>query len=56
MIMQTENLLHAKSGLIRGIIDMKKYTAWIIEAGKSETDLALDRFYLNSRNKFVYVF
>ena len=56
MIMQTENLLHAKSGLIRGIIDMKKYTAWIIEAGKSETDLALDRFYLNSKYKFVYVF
>ena len=59
MIMQTENLLvHAKSGLIRGIIYMKKYLymAWIMEAEESETDLALDRFYLNSRNKFVYVF
>ena len=30
--------------------------AWIMEAEESETDLALDRFYLNSRNKFVYVF
>ena len=48
--------MYAKSGLIRGISDMKKYTAWIIEAGKSETDLALDRFYLNSKYKFVYVF
>ena len=53
MIMQSENLLYAKSGLI---IYMKKYMAWIMEAEESETDLALDRFYLNSRNKFVYVF
>ena len=34
--------MYAKSGLIRGIIDMKKYTAWIMEAEESKTDLALD--------------
>ena len=57
MIMQTKNLLqYAKSGLIRRIICMKKYNAWIMEAEESETDLGLDRFNLNSRNKFVYVF
>ena len=27
-----------------------------MEAEESETDLALDRFYLNSRNKFLQVF
>ena len=35
---------------------MKKYIAWIMEAEESEIDLGLDRFYLDSRNKFVYVF
>ena len=56
MIMQIKNLLYAKSGLIRRIIYLKKYIAWIMEAEESETDLGLDRFNLNSRNKFVYVF
>lgn len=56
MIIQIKNLLYAKSGLIRRIIYLKKYIAWIMEAEESETDLGLDRFNLNSRNKFVYVF
>jgi hypothetical protein len=47
--------LDAKSGLIKGIIFMKKYIAWIMEAAESEIDLGLDRFYLDSRKKFVYV-